>query len=219
MSTESTTTASTRTLAVVSVIRSWTVGHVLELLVLELLIFGIDLIHLFIQLIFKFKLLVLIVFQIFNVSFQKFITPLLLNFVLVNFRKTSDDSFQQLDFLIIGLTKFFETFLQDVVSKLTLNNLGKIIWGTQLVKNFMLHVCWCFFDTDFNELGRVFVLRKLDEIPFHLIKNLFVCLEIKPLKNFRYNKISEFILHVSKRIFQDFTDNYFLGVFVFGALD
>jgi len=58
---------------------------VLELLVLELLIFGIDFIHLFIQLIFKFKLLVLIVFQILDVSFQKFITPLLLNFVLVNF--------------------------------------------------------------------------------------------------------------------------------------
>ena len=129
-------------------------------------------------------------------TFQKFVAPFLLNLKLVDFAETFDDGFEQKDFLFIGLTKIFKTFLQNVISELTLYNFREIWVSAQFSKDFELNVNWSFFDTDFNELGRVFILRKLYEIPFHFIKNLFVRGVIKSLKNFGNDEISKFVLNV-----------------------
>jgi len=155
------------------------------------------------------------------VTFQKFIAPFLLNLIFVDFAETFDDGFQQQDFLFVGLTKFFKTFLQNVVSELTLDNFREIWISAQFSKDFELNVNWSFFDTDFNELGRVFILRKLYEIPFHFIKNLFIRCVIKSLKNFGNDEISKFVLNVwqSTRIFNDFSNYDLLGIFVFGILN
>ena len=152
-------------------------------------------------------------------TFQKFVTPFLLNLVLVYFTKTSDNSSEQFNFLIVGFTKFSKTFLQDVVSELALDNLREIIGCAQLIKNFVLNVDRSFFNTDLDELGGVFILRKLYKITFHLIKNLFVCLIIKSLKNFGNHKISKFVLNISQRILQDFTYDDLLRIFIFSKLN
>lgn len=154
-------------------------------------------------------------------TFQKFIAPFLLNLILVDIAETFDDGFEQKDFLFIGLTKFFKTFLQNVVSELALDNFREIWICAQFGKDFELHVNWSFFDTDFNELGRVFVLRKFYEISFHFIKNLFVCGVIKSLKNFGNDEISKFVLNIwqSTRILKNFSNYDFLWIFVFGILN
>ena len=84
-------------------------------------------------------------------TFQKLIAPFLLNLVLVDFAQTFDDSIEQQDFLFVGLAKFFQTFLQDIVSELALNDFRKIWICPQFCKNFELNVDRSFFDTDFDE--------------------------------------------------------------------
>ena len=83
----------------------------------------------------------------------------------------------------------------------------------------MLDIDWSFFNTDFNKLRRILILWKFYKIPFHFIKNLFVCLIIKTLKNFGDNEVSEFILNVGEWILQNFTYNDLLRIFIFCKLN
>ena len=109
--------------------------------------------------------------------------------------------------------------MQDVVSKLTHDYFWKIFRLAELLENFLLNTFWSFFNTYFDKLRRVLILWKLYKISFHFIKNLFICLIIKTLKNFGDNKVPEFILNIRQRILQNFTNNDLLRIFIFCKLN
>ena len=132
--------------------------HLIHLRQLLLLEFQIDLFHLFVQKSQQLLLLMLIFRKLVNKRFQKLIAPLLLNFVLCNFRQTLNDSFQQLYLLVIALAVNIQALLKYIISKVAVDHSRQIWRLAELFKDFVLDWGWRFVDTNLNEFWRVFVL-------------------------------------------------------------
>jgi hypothetical protein len=77
-----------------------------------------------------------------NIAYEQLITPLFLNFIIAHFLQTLYDTLNELELIVFRLEIFFNTFLKNKVTKITLNNFAQARRAAEFFDNLVLKFKW-----------------------------------------------------------------------------